>query len=54
MSRSGFKYILSKHVKTAAIKQSTLSEKRVIPHTLRDYVCLLTMSGNMNCIAGRL
>jgi len=35
MTRSGFEYILSKHVKAATIKQPSLGEKRVSPHSLR-------------------
>jgi integrase/recombinase XerD len=35
MTRSGFKYILAKHVKTANAKQPSLAEKHVSPHTLR-------------------
>lgn len=36
MTRSGFKYMLAKHVKTPSAKQPSLAEKRVSPHTLRD------------------
>ncbi|PKG95262.1 integrase [Paraglaciecola sp. MB-3u-78] len=43
MTRSGFKYILSKHVKTAALKQVTLQEKRVSPHSLRHSCAMHTL-----------
>ncbi len=33
ITRSGFKYILSKHVKTASLKQLSLQEKRVSRHS---------------------
>jgi site-specific recombinase XerD len=35
MSRSGFEYILEKHVRTASGKQPSLAKKRVSPHSLR-------------------
>src|SRR5206468_13134893 len=44
MTRSGFKYILSKHVHTATAKQPSLAKKRVSPHVLRHYVPSPTMS----------
>ncbi len=33
MTRSGFKYILAKHLRTASAKQPSLRKKRVSPHT---------------------
>ncbi len=51
MSRSGFEYILTKHVKQASKNCSTLAHKKVSPHVLRHYVPFLTMSGNLCQIA---
>ena len=42
MTRSGFEYILRKHVKTAASRCPTLLTKRVSPHVLR-HTCALTV-----------
>jgi integrase/recombinase XerD len=42
MTRSGFEYILRKHVKTAAGRCPTLLTKRVSPHVLR-HTCALTV-----------
>lgn len=42
MTRSGFEYILDKHVHTAASSCPTLSTKRVSPHLLR-HTCALTV-----------
>lgn len=42
MTRSGFEYILQKHVHTAAKRCPTLSMKRVSPHVLR-HTCALTV-----------
>jgi integrase/recombinase XerD len=42
MSRSGFEYILDKHVQTAIKSCSCLSGKRVSPHVLR-HTCALTV-----------
>jgi integrase/recombinase XerD len=42
MSRSGFEYILDKHVQTAIKSCSSLSGKRVSPHILR-HTCALTV-----------
>jgi integrase/recombinase XerD len=36
MTRSGFEYILNKHVEVAARKQPSLARKRISPHVLRD------------------
>jgi len=44
MTRSGFEYILRKHVHTAAKRCPALSSKRVSPHWLRHYVPFPTMS----------
>jgi integrase/recombinase XerD len=49
MTRSGFEYILTKHVATAAGKQPSIGKKRVSPHTLRHYLPFLTMSGTSVC-----
>jgi integrase/recombinase XerD len=35
MTRSGFEYILAKHVAAAASKQPSIVKKRVTPHVLR-------------------
>jgi len=42
MTRSGFEYILDKHVHTAASSCRSLSTKRVSPHVLR-HTCALTV-----------
>lgn len=42
MTRSGFEYILRKHVKTAANRCPSLIAKRVSPHVLR-HTCALTV-----------
>jgi integrase/recombinase XerD len=44
MSRSGFEYILEKHVRTATESCPSLSTKRVSPHVLRHYLPFPTMS----------
>jgi integrase/recombinase XerD len=46
MTRSGFEYILDKHVHTAAQRGPSLLTKNVSPHCLRHYVSFLTMSDN--------
>jgi len=43
MTRSGFEYILSKHVKTANIQQPTLLNKHVSPHVLRHTCAMHTL-----------
>jgi integrase/recombinase XerD len=43
MTRSGFKYILAKHIKTASAKQPSLGNKRVSPHTLRHACAMHTL-----------
>jgi site-specific recombinase XerD len=45
MTRSGFEYILAKHVQVASQHCSSLAAKRISPHVLRHYVSFLTMSG---------
>lgn len=44
MSRSGFEYILDKHVQTAMKSCPALATKRVHPHALRHYVSRPAMS----------
>jgi site-specific recombinase XerD len=46
MTRSGFEYILAKHVAVATIKMPSLAKKRISPHSLRHYVSRLTMSSS--------
>jgi site-specific recombinase XerD len=43
MTRSGFEYILCKHVKTATEHCSSLSQKRVSPHVLRHTSAIFTL-----------
>jgi site-specific recombinase XerD len=43
MTRFGFEYVLSKHVKLAAVKQPSLSKKRVSPHVLRHTCAMHTL-----------
>ncbi len=45
MTRSGFEYILDKHIETAARRCPSLTTKNVSPHSLRHYVSRLTRSG---------
>src|SRR5437867_8927976 len=42
MTRSGFEYVLERHVETAAKTCPSLSTKRVSPHVLR-HTCALTV-----------
>lgn len=35
ITRSGFEYILAKHVKKAAMRMSAINDKKISPHTLR-------------------
>jgi site-specific recombinase XerD len=42
MTRSGFEYILRKHVETATKRCSSLSQKRISPHVLR-HTCALAI-----------
>jgi site-specific recombinase XerD len=43
MTRSGFEYILAKHVATAAGKQPSIGKKRVTPHVLRHTCAMHTL-----------
>lgn len=43
MTRSGFAYVLAKHVKTAATDHPTLMRKRVSPHVLRHTCAMITL-----------
>lgn len=43
MTRSGFEYILAKHVKEAVKRQPSLAGKRVTPHTLRHTCAMHTL-----------
>ena len=47
LTRSGFEYILRKHVRTASQHSLSLAAKRVSPHVLRHYVPYRTMSGRV-------
>jgi site-specific recombinase XerD len=42
MTRSGFEYILDKHVRTAAERCPSLAKKRISPHVLR-HTCAITV-----------
>jgi integrase/recombinase XerD len=43
MTRSGFEYILTKHVATAARQQPSIGNKRVTPHVLRHTCAMHTL-----------
>ena len=43
MTRSGFEYILAKHVAVAARKQPSIADKRVTPHVLRHSCAMHTL-----------
>ena len=43
MTRSGFEYILNKHVEVAAKKQPSLARKRISPHVLRHTCAMHTL-----------
>jgi len=43
MTRSGFEYILAKHVATAAKTQPSIAQKRVTPHVLRHTCAMHTL-----------
>jgi site-specific recombinase XerD len=43
MTRSGFEYVLAKHVTTAACKQPSIGKKRVTPHVLRHTCAMHTL-----------
>ena len=48
MTRSGFKYILSKHVCAAASKLPSLAEKKISPHTLRHTCAMHTLQATQD------
>lgn len=43
MTRSGFEYILDKHVRTASAKQPSLAKKQISPHSLRHSCAMSTL-----------
>ena len=43
MTRSGFEYILDKHVRTASAEQPSLANKRISPHSLRHSCAMSTL-----------
>lgn len=43
MTRSGFEYIIEKHVRAASMKQPTLAKKRVSPHSMRHSCAMHTL-----------
>lgn len=43
MTRSGFEYILSKHIEVATLKQPSLKNKRISPHSLRHACAMSTL-----------
>jgi site-specific recombinase XerD len=43
MTRSGFEYILKKHIRTASTKEPSLTTKRVSPHRLRHSCAMHTL-----------
>jgi site-specific recombinase XerD len=43
MTRSGFEYILAKHVQVATKKLASLAKKRISPHVLRRTCAILTL-----------
>ena len=47
MTRSGFEYILEKHVRTASKRCPSLATKRVSPHVLRHYVLNFFMTSDL-------
>lgn len=53
MTRSGFEYILDKHVRTASAKQPSLAKKRISPHSLRHScaMCTLQATGDIRKVA---
>ena len=53
MTRSGFEYILAKHVKAAGAKCASLAKKRVSPHVLRHTCAMTTLraTGDLRKVA---
>ena len=53
MTRSGFEYILDKHVRTASAKQPSLAKKRISPHSLRHSCAMsaLQATGDIRKVA---
>ncbi len=43
LTASGFRFRLRQYVRSAAVKQPTLSQKRITPHVFRHYLDLQTM-----------
>ncbi len=43
MTRSGFEYILAKHVETATAEQPSLAKKKISPHSLRHSCAMHTL-----------
>lgn len=43
MTRSGFEYVLAKHVRTATRRCPSLADKRVSPHVLRHSCAMHTL-----------
>jgi integrase/recombinase XerD len=43
MTRSGFEYILEKHVRTASAKQPSMTNKQVSPHSMRHSCAMHTL-----------
>jgi integrase/recombinase XerD len=43
MTRSGFEYILEKHVRTASAKQPSMANKQVSPHSMRHSCAMHTL-----------
>jgi site-specific recombinase XerD len=43
MTRSGFEYILEKHIQTASAKQPSLANKQVSPHSMRHSCAMHTL-----------
>jgi site-specific recombinase XerD len=50
LTRSGFEYILAKHVAKAADRCPSLTKKRVSPHVLRHYLPFRTMSSSRRAL----
>jgi len=53
MTRSGFEYILDKHVQTASVRQPSLTRKRVSPHIMRHSCAMhiLQATGDIRKVA---